>query len=133
MNSEFSDLRTLAEERDPDAFVPGGDAAFALADGDFVLSFAVLPGAPGTAVVRAKVLDLDGIPRAGDFAKAALAGNFFWGGTRGATLSAGADGALWATERRSVAELAAPGALDACVEDFRLTVRDWRERSALYV
>ena len=66
MNYEFEQLRTLAEERLPDAFAPEGDAAFALALDGFALRFASVPGEPALAIVRAKVVDLadaDGLAR----------------------------------------------------------------------
>ena len=75
---------------------------------------------------------MDTVPRAADFARAAIAGNFFWGGTRGATLSVAADDALYLTERRLAEELVGEEALEDCIRDFALTVRDWRERSRLY-
>ena len=91
------------------------------------------PGDPeGNVCVRARALSLDDIPRAGDFAKAAIAGNFFWGGTRGATLSIGPDNALYLTERRDADELIADGGLEQCLADFLLSIGDWKERSALY-
>ena len=132
MNFEFDQLRTLAAERLPDAFLPEGDASFALALDGFALRFASVPGELALAIVRAKVVDLADVPRAGDFAKAALAANFFWGGTRGATLSVGADGALYATERRPLDELADADGLARCLDDFSGLVAGWRERSALY-
>ena len=73
MNCEFDQLRTLAAERLPDAFAPEGDASFALALDGFALHFASVPGELALAIVRAKVVDLADVPRAGDFAKAALA------------------------------------------------------------
>jgi hypothetical protein len=82
--------------------------------------------------VKVKVLSLGDVPRRGAFARAALAGGFFWGGTRGATLSVGADDALYLTERRAVDELSDGDALDACLDEFALTAADWRERSRLY-
>ena len=62
----------------------------------------------------------------------ALAGGFFWGGTRGATLSVGKDDALYLTERRAADELSTGDALDTCLEDFARSAQDWRERSRLY-
>ena len=132
MDYAFEQLRRLAEERLPDAFAPEGDAAFALALDGFALRFASVPGEPAMAIVRARVVDLADVPRAGDFAKHALAANFFWGGTRGATLSVGADSALYATERRPLDELADADGLARCIDDFSGLVADWRERSALY-
>ena len=68
----------------------------------------------------------------GGLAMAALAGNFFWGGTRGATLSVGADNALYVTERRPLDELCDSDGIAQCLDEFSDTIFDWRERSALY-
>ena len=132
MTASFQEFKVRAAEWWPDAFVAEGDDVFALASDGFALRFAALPGDPAATLVRARVLDLADVLRAGDFAKAALAGNFFWGGTRGATLSVGADGALYATERRPLDELADADGLARCLDDFSGIVADWRERSALY-
>ena len=133
MEAEFDDVRRVAAERWPDAFSEAGADCFTLDAGAFRADFFRVPGAPdGEVCVRAKVLDLDAVARPGDFAKAVLAGNFFWGGTRGATLSVGVDGALWLTERRGAAALADAAGLEECLTDFALTVNDWRERSRLY-
>ncbi len=133
MTTEFADLQRLAEAQYPEAFAPGGAHAFTLALADApAITFASFPGDPAAALVRTRVLDLASIPRAGAFAKSALAGNFFWGGTRGATLSVDADGALYLTERRPVEQLADADALASCIEDFTRTTLDWQERGALY-
>ena len=91
MTASFQEFKDRAAEWWPDAFVAEDDDVFALASDGFALRFAALPGDPAATLVRARVLDLADVPRAADFAKAALAGNFFWGGTRGATLSVGAE------------------------------------------
>ena len=132
MNFDFDQLKTYAAERLPEAFTPEGDGAFALALDGIVLHFVSASGDPAAAIVRAKILDLADVPRAGDFAKAVLAGNFFWSGTRGATLSIGGDNALYATERRPLDELANADGLAQCLDDFSATIADWQERSALY-
>ena len=134
MRAEFDDVRRVAAERWPDAFAEAGDDCFTLDAGAFRADFFRVPGAPdGEVCVRAKVLDLDAVARPGDFAKSVLGGNFFWSGTRGATLSVGVDGALWLTERRAIDELSDAEGFGQCLDDFAETVSDWRERSALYV
>ena len=133
MTTDFHDLKSLAAERYPAAFAAGEGDVFTLAvDGTAFEFFRALGDPEGNVCVRARVLSLDDIPRAGSFAKAAIAGNFFWGGTRGAMLSVGPDNALYLTERRDAGELAADGALEQCLADFLLSIGDWRERSALY-
>ena len=132
MNNEFDEIKRLAGEAFGAACVPRGGKAFSLVFDEGTVSFAEIPGDPVLALVRTRVLDLNGIARKGGLALAALEGNFFWSGTNGGTLSAGDDGALWLTERRSVAELAAPGGLAACLSDLAETVAAWRERGALH-
>lgn len=132
MNMTFEDLSALAESRYGEAFASGGESVFSLAVDAGAVEFLRAAGDPAVAVVRAKVLDLADVPRAGDFAKAALAGNFFWNGTRGATLSIGVDNALYATERRPLDELSDADGIAQCLDEFSDAIFDWRERSALY-
>jgi hypothetical protein len=132
MNETFDDMASLAESRYGEAFSPQGDGAFSVAIAEGAVAFLRAAGDPASAFVRARILSMDEVERAGDFAHAALAGNFFWGGTRGATLSVGADNALYATERRLLDELANADGLAQCLDDFGETISDWRERSALY-
>jgi hypothetical protein len=122
----------MAQERHPEAFAKSGRDAFSLTTNAGAIEFIHAAGDPACAIVRVRVLDMADVPRADDFAKSVLAGNFFWGGTRGATLSIGADNALWLTERRPLDELTFAGGLEQCLDDFSTTVFDWRERSALY-
>ena len=132
MNNTFEDLSALAESQYGDAFAPGDGGFFSLAGDAGRVDFVHAAGDPSSAIVRAKVLDMADVPRAGDFAKAAISGNFFWSGTRGATLPVGADNALYATERRPLDELCDSECLAKCLDDFAGVAVDWRERSALY-
>ncbi|MBQ7251699.1 MAG: type III secretion system chaperone [Kiritimatiellae bacterium] len=134
MTSDFESLKTLARERLGDGFADGGPNAFSVAteDGDAIAFFRAGGEPEGEICVRAKVLDLDGVARPGDFAKSVLGGNFFWSGTRGATLSVGTDGGLWLTERRAIDELSDAEGFRQCLDDFAETLSDWRERSALH-
>ena len=132
MSMGFSEFMAMARERHAETFAKGERESFSLASEAGAIEFIHAAGDPAGAIVRARVLDMADVPRAGDFAKSVLAGNFFWGGTRGATLSIGADNALWLTERRPLDELAFEGGLEQCLDEFSTTVFDWRERSALY-
>lgn len=133
MNADFDDIRQLAASRWPNECEVVDEHCFLLDAGAFRAEFFRAPGDPeGDVCVRAKVLEMEDVRRAGAFAVAAVQGNYFWGGTRGATLSVGRDGALWLTERREAAELADAESLEECLSDFALTIDDWRERSALY-
>lgn len=129
---DFNDIWQIAEETFGAACVPRSGSAFSLVLDGWAVSFAPIPGDPDMALVRSRVLDLEGVARKGGLALAALEANFFWSGTNGGTLSAEGDGALWLTERRPAEELAAPGGLEACVSDFAETISAWRERSALH-
>ena len=133
MTSDFKGLANLAETLYADGFLRIGDGEFSVAAGPFTLHFASLPGNPAMVLIRARVLGMEDVRRAEDFAKAVLAGNFFWGGTRGATLSIGEDGGLYITERRMADELASADGLESCVDEFAETAGDWLERSGLYV
>ena len=132
MNEEFGDVKKLAAEKFPGQFSSNEEMLFTLTMDGLTVHMFGLPGDPFTVCVRTRVLSMDTVPRAADFARAAIAGNFFWGGTRGATLSVAADDALYLTERRLAEELVGEEALEDCIRDFVLTVRDWRERSRLY-
>ena len=132
MTLSFPEFMQMAQERYPKAFAKGGQDAFSLTTEAGPIEFIHAAGDPAGAIVRARILKMADVPRADDFAKSALAGNFFWGGTRGATLSIGADDALWLTECRPLDELTFEGGLEQCLDDFSSTVFDWRERSALY-
>jgi len=132
MTTDFDQLMKFAETLYADGFSRIGDGEFAVAGDLLTLHFASLPGNPAMVLVRSRVLWMKDVRRSADFAKAVIAGNFFWDGTRGATLSVGEDGGLYLTERRPADELADAEGLEACVDDFNETANDWRERSELY-
>ena len=91
MNEEFGDVKKLAAEKFPGQFSSNEEMLFTLTMDGLTVHMFGLPGDPFTVCVRTRVLSMDTVPRAADFARAAIAGNFFWGGTRGATLSVAAD------------------------------------------
>ena len=132
MTADFNQLANFAETLFVDGFSRIGYGEFTVATDLLTLHFASLPGDPAVVLVRARVLGMEDVHRPEDFAKAVLAGNFFWGGTRGATLSVCEDGGLYITERRFADELAGADGMESCVDDFTETATDWRERSELY-
>ncbi len=132
MTTSFDDIASLAESRYRNAFVRGNGNSFSLSEDGRQIDFFQAPGEPATSMVRARVLSIADMRRAADFAKACIAGNFFWEGTRGATLSIGADDVLYLTERRPLDELSDVDGFDACLENIMLAITDWQERSALY-
>ena len=132
MSIEFDDFKAMAQGLCGDDFIAGERNCFSVATDLGPIEFFHTAGVPTMVQVRAKIIDLDEIQRPGDFAMAALAANFFWSGTNGATLSVSEDNALYATERRLVAELAEAEDFKTCLADFFDTVATWRERSELY-
>ena len=122
----------MASETYRQAFAPGNGESFALSEDGVAIEFIHVPGNPAAVIVRAKILDMADVPRAEDFAKAVVAGNFFWGGSRGATLSVDIDHSLWITERRLLDDLGDADLLGKCLADFIQTITDWQERSSLY-
>ena len=132
MTSNFKDVARTAENALGDAFIPRGENLFSVTRGDDVISFAAITGEPAMVIIRMRIAETEGVTRREALALAALAGNFFWSGTGGATLSLGEDGALWLTERREAAELANAEGFAGCVASLHETATAWRERSALY-
>lgn len=132
MNTDFRDFEERAKERFGEVFVPGEHDSFSLHLDSGTICFFRANGDPeGNVFIRAKILDIGELSRPGDFAKAALGGNFFWSGTRGATISAD-DDAFYLTERRGLEEFADDESLLSCIDDFSSILADWRERSILY-
>ena len=132
MIATFDDLRVFAENLYRGKFERAGTGVFSLTEGPRRIFFLSIPGEPATAVVRAKILQLEEVSRPLDFAKACLAGNFFWSGTNGATLSVSSDDCLYLTERRPLDELTSDEGLRSCVADVMETITEWQERSLLY-
>lgn len=99
----FEQLRETAEIRFPGrvARLEGGAFAIVQEDLDLPVTFAPIRGSPECEIVRAPVLVFGDLARPGAFAIAALAGNFFWTGANGTTLSAGTNGKLYMTEDAS--------------------------------
>ncbi len=101
-------------------------------DENAVISVAFVGSDINNVIIRMRVVELKDIRRAGDFAKAVLAGNFYWSGTNGATLSIGPDNVLYLTDRRVLDEFTDRASLKKCFDDFVSTVSDWQIRSQLY-
>jgi hypothetical protein len=131
MANTFYDFKDLLKAQHPEA-VELPNSVLSLDLGSAPLFFAPAPDDPDSLIMRTRVLKLEDVPRSGDFAKAALAGNFFWHATRGATLSIGPDEALYLTERCLIDEFPDTDAIEASIEEFSMTVTDWQIRSSLY-
>lgn len=133
MRSEFSDIKGLAERMFGSEFTARVESEFTLVFESLSITFAAVPGDAGMVLMRSRVVDTDGLARKGSLAITALEGNFFWLGTRGATLSVGKDGWLWLTDRRPIEAFASPDDLVACISDFLATTVLWQERGVLHV
>lgn len=131
MEHLFTDFKALLKALHPDAAELSGNT-ISIDLGSARLLFTPVPNDPASMIMRARVLKLADVPRAGEFAKAVLEGNFFWHATRGATLSIGPDDALYLTERRLFAEFPDQAALEESIDDFASTITDWQIRSSLY-
>lgn len=129
--TDFIEFKRLLLDHYPQA-TESMDGILAVPLDDLVLSIAKEPGDADSLIFRMRVLQLSELKRVGAFATAALAGNFFWSGTNGATLSVGPDDALFLTERRSLEEFNDIAELQACFEDYARAVNAWRIRGQLY-
>ena len=87
-----------------------------------------------TAFCRAFVASLGEMKCPDGFAEDALAGNFFWSGTNGATLSYNEDeNAFYLTDRFDDDAFSDDDAFESYVAGFMRSVMDWRERLAIYL
>lgn len=132
VRSVFADIKALAERMFGREFTARGENEFSLVFEGLPVTFAAVPGDDGMVMLRSRVVDTGGVARKGSLAVAALEGNFFWLGTKGATLSLGRDGWLWLTDRRPVEALDDADNLAACISDLLSTTVLWQERSVLH-
>jgi hypothetical protein len=131
MITDYDEFKRLLKESFPNTS-EGSDGVLFLTMDSINISIVPLPGDPGAVMFRLRVLDLKDIGRPGEFAKAALKGNFFWSGTNGATLSVGNDNALYLTERRYLGEFVNTQSIESCLNEFAYSVNDWRMRGQTY-
>ena len=134
MTSNLEKLGEMASEMWTEKAVSADDIGFVLELGDVKMSFFSHDGLPNTAFCRAVVASLGEMKCPGEFAEEALAGNFFWSGTNGATLSYNeADNAFYLTDRFDDNAFSNEDAFETYVAGFMRTVMDWRERLAIYL
>ncbi len=114
--------------------VSSDDFGFALeVDGNTLIFFSPRESS-GLIYCRAKVASLDAENCPPDFAEALLQGNFFWTGTRGATLSfSEPDGMIYLTDRFDAGAFGDDEAFVRYVSDFVRTLDDWRVRRSAYI
>ena len=134
MTGNLEKLAEMASGMWTEQAVSTDDIGFVLELGDVRMSFFAHDDLPGTAFCRAAVATLGGMKCPGGFAEEALAGNFFWSGTDGATLSYNeAENAFYLTDRFDDDAFSDDDAFEAYVAGFMRTVMDWRGRLAVYL
>ena len=131
MITDYDEFKRLLKESYPNT-TEGVDGVLFLTMDSISISIVPVPSDPGAVMFRLKVLELKDIGRPGEFAKAALKGNFFWSGTNGATLSVGNDNALYLTERRYFDEFVNAQSIERCLNELAYSVNDWRMRGQTY-
>jgi hypothetical protein len=134
MTGNLEKLAEMASGMWTEKAVSTDDIGFVLELGDVKMSFFSHDGLPNTAFCRACIASLGETKCPDDFAEAALAGNFFWSGTNGATLSYNEDeNAFYLTDRFDDDAFSDDDAFEAYIAGFMRTVMDWRERLAIYL
>ena len=134
MTGNLEKLAEMASGMWTEKAVSTDDIGFVLELGDVKMSFFSHDGLPNTAFCRACIASLGETKCPDDFAEAALAGNFFWSGTNGATLSYNEDeNAFYLTDRFDDNAFSNEDAFETYVAGFMRTVMDWRERLAIYL
>ena len=134
MTSNLKKLGEMATEMWTEKAVSTDDIGFVLELSDVKMSFFSHDGLSNTAFCRAIVASLGEKKCPDGFAEEALAGNFFWSGTNGATLSYNdAENAFYLTDRFDDNAFSNEDAFETYVAGFMRTVMDWRERLAIYL
>jgi hypothetical protein len=131
MRIDFHEFASLLKQLRPDAAETQHEV-ISIAIDALTLTFVHAPDDPDCVLMRTRVLKLADLAHPGEFAKAALSGNFLWHATRGARLSVGSDDAVYLTESRPLDELSDAESIVAAIDDFVATVTDWQIRSRLY-
>jgi len=132
MNTDLQSFKKLLWDCYPQTSESSSGVMSVRLDENAVITLASVGSDINNLIVRMRVVDLKDVRRSGDFAKAVLAGNFYWSGTNGATLSVGPDNVLYLTDRRALEEFSDRASLTRCFDDFTRTVSDWQIRSQLY-
>ncbi len=131
MGSDFDAFKGMLLEAFPNALVQDNGIIYFNYEA-MTIACVNLQNDPDTVIFRAKVVALSEVKRPGDFAIAALSGNFFWGGTHGGTLSLDEDNIMYLTDKCLVADFKEPNDILAFLDDFTEAVGDWQVRSNLY-
>ena len=131
MNEKFSDFKDMLLEAFPDAKVQENEIIYFKYE-DIDIAAVSLNSDPDMVIFRARVCALDEMKRPGDFAIAALSGNFFWSGTNGGTLSLSSDNFVYLTDKCFIDDLASADDILNFLDDYTEAVGNWKVRSSLY-
>ncbi len=131
MQLEIEDVYAVIRANYPGAGLDENGIMLVPVEG-MTISLIDLPNDPTSLLMRMRVLSLDDLKRPGDFAKAVLAGNFFYQGGRGTAMTIGEDNCLYFTECRLIETLLTAEAVENRFTDLLEAANDWRMRSRLY-
>ena len=134
MTKELERLAEMAGRVWTDGAVTSDDFGFALEAGGDTLTFFSPGEASGLVYCRARIAPLDPEACPAKFAESLLQGNFFWSGTRGATISfSEQEREIYLTDRFDEGAFPEDGDLSRYVSDFARTLDDWRVRRSAYI
>ncbi len=134
MTSELEKLAAMAAQIWSPEAVFADEIGFALEFDETVLSFFAQDDESGISYCRACITSLGGRKCPSAMAEAALAGNFFWSGTNGATLSYNKeDKAFYLTDRFEDGAFVEEDVFEAYVNGFLRNLQDWRDRFSVYL
>lgn len=134
MTMELERLADMAKRIWTDGAVTADGFGFAVETGDDTLTFFSPGEASGLVYCRSRIAPIDPEKCPAEFAEELLQGNFFWSGTRGATISfSKPDGEIFLTDRFDEGAFADDGDFARYVLDFTRTLDDWRVRRSVYI
>ena len=134
MIERLQQLADMAQSFAPPEAIGEGEFGFTLDVNGDSLSFFSPGGSSAVCYCRAKVAALGAQKCPGEFAEAALNGNFFWRGTSGAVLSLNtAENAIYLTDRFDEGAFEDEDAFKDYINGFLRTLFDWQERLDSYV
>ena len=134
MIERLQQLADMAQGFAPPEAISEDDFGFSLDVNGDLLSFFSPGGISAACYCRAKVAALGGQKCPGAFAEAALNGNFFWRGTRGAVLSLNTtENSIYLTDRFDEGAFEDEEAFRDYINGFLRTLFDWQERLDSYI
>ena len=134
MTGNLERLAAMATQIWSPQTIVSDEIGFILDFEDMPVSFFAKANVIGVAFCRTAIASLGETKCPPEFAEAALAGNFFWGGTNGATLSYNeSENAFYLTDRFDDGAFSDEKIFESYVDDFCRTVLDWRMRLAVHL